>query len=218
MAILLTTNKEAVMKKLFICMFIAAIAFLCIGSKNDETTSERLADKILRLHVIANSDSEEDQNLKLLVKEELVNYIEANSTNLNDKASYINYINENKEQLKNIALQVMLEQGYGYNVELSVENTYFPVKSYGDLTFPCGYYDALCVRIGDASGKNWWCVLYPPLCFVDLTYGVVPEDSKNTLHTIVGDEDYHALLYGGEDVTVRPRSLIFDTIKEWFDN
>ena len=205
------------MKKLFICMFIAAIAFLCIGSKNNETTSERLADKIFRLHVIANSDSEEDQALKLLVKEALVNYIEANSANLTDKAAYIKYINENEEQLKSIATQVIQEQGYGYNVDLSIENTYFPVKSYGDLTFPCGYYDALCVRIGDASGKNWWCVLYPPLCFVDLTYGVVPEDSKDTLQNIVGDEDYYTLLSGGEDVKVKPRSLILDTIKEWFD-
>lgn len=205
------------MKKLFICMFIAAIAFLCIQSKNDETTSERLADKIFRLHVIANSDYEEDQQLKLVVKEALVNYIEANSADLANKADYINYINKNEEQLVNIATQVINEQGYGYSVKLSVENTYFPVKSYGDLTFPCGYYDALCVRIGDAAGKNWWCVLYPPLCFVDLTYGVVPEDSKDTLHNIVGDDDYYALLSGGEDIKVKPRSLIFDTIKEWFD-
>ncbi len=207
------------MKKLFICIFIAAIALLCVQSraKENQTTSERLADKIFRLHVIANSDSEEDQALKLEVKEALVNYIEANSANLTDKAAYINYINENEEQLKNLAAEVISEQGYSYGVELSIENTYFPVKYYGDLTFPCGYYDALCVRIGNADGKNWWCVLYPPLCFVDLTYGIVPEDSKDTLHSIVGDEDYNALLYGGKDVTVKPRSLILDTIKEWFD-
>lgn len=206
------------MKKLFVCMFIATIAFLCIGSKDNETTSERLADKILRLHVIANSDSKEDQNLKLLVKEALVGYIEADSVKLTDKDDYICYINENKEQLKAIAANVIQEQGCNYNIELDIENTYFPVKSYGDLTFPCGYYDALCVRIGDACGKNWWCVLYPPLCFVDLTYGIVPEDSKNTLHTIVGDDDYQALLYGGKNVTIKPRSLILDTISEWLDN
>lgn len=206
------------MKKLFVCMFIAAIAFLCIGSKDNETTSERLADKILRLHVIANSDSKEDQNLKLLVKEALVGYIEADSVKLTDKDDYICYINENKEQLKAIAANVIQEQGCNYNIELDIENTYFPVKSYGDLTFPCGYYDALCVRIGDACGKNWWCVLYPPLCFVDLTYGIVPEGSKNTLHTIVGDDDYQALLYGGKNVTIKPRSLILDTISEWLDN
>ncbi len=207
------------MKKLFICIFIAAIALLCVQSraKENQTTSERLADKIFRLHVIANSDSEEDQALKLEVKEALVNYIEANYANLTDKAAYINYINENEEQLKNLAAEVISEQGYSYGVELSIENTYFPVKSYGDLTFPCGYYDALCVRIGNADGKNWWCVLYPPLCFVDLTYGIVPEDSKDTLHSIVGNEDYNTLLYGGKDVTVKPRSLILDTIKEWFD-
>ncbi len=206
------------MKKIFICMFIAAIAFLCIKSNNYETTAERLADKILRLHVIANSDSEEDQQLKLAVKEAIVNHIENNSAGLTSKSDYINYIHENKEQLISIATQIIQEQGYSYTVDFSVENTYFPVKTYGDLTFPSGCYDALCIRIGNASGKNWWCVLYPPLCFVDLTYGIVPEDSKNSLHSIVGDNDYQSLLYGGEDVTVKPRSLILDTINEWLND
>ena len=207
------------MKKLLICMITAVIALLLFSQKNSEceaTASARLSEKIFRLHVIANSDSDEDQQLKLTVKAALVDYLEENTSELNDKASYVEYINNNNEQLKTIAEEVIYKNGYDYSVDISVENTYFPVKSYGDLTFPCGYYDALCVRIGNASGKNWWCVLYPPLCFIDLTYGIVPDDSKESLHTIIGDDDYYALLSGGEDVKVHPRFFIIDALKELF--
>lgn len=208
------------MKKLLICMIIAASALLFFSqykSENEPAVSANLSEKILRLHVIANSDSEEDQHLKLKVKEGLVDYLEKNTAELDSKTAYVNYINEHKEQLKSLAENIIYENGYDYSVDLSVESTYFPVKTYGDLTFPCGYYDALCVRIGNAEGKNWWCVLYPPLCFVDLTYGIVPEDSKETLHTIVGDDDYYALLNGGEDIKVHPRFFVVDAFKELFN-
>lgn len=207
------------MKKLLICMIIAVTALLLFSQKkseNEASASARLSEKIFRLHVIANSDSDEDQQLKLSVKAAVVDYLKENTSGLNDKASYVEYINNNSEQLKAIAEEVIYQKGYGYSVEVSVESTYFPVKSYGDLTFPCGYYDALCVRIGNADGKNWWCVLYPPLCFIDLTYGIVPDESKENLHTIIGDDDYYALLSGKENVKVRPRFFIIDALKELF--
>ena len=70
---------------------------------------------------------------------------------------------------------------------------YFPMKSYGDITFPAGYYDALRVTIGRAEGKNWWCVLFPNLCFVDVVHGVVPEESKQQLENILTEEEYESL-------------------------
>lgn len=212
--------REVAMKKLLICMLIAITALLFlnqINSKADSDVSSRVSEKILRLHVIANSDSDEDQQLKLEVKSALVKYLEESTKELDSKEAYIEYINNNQEQLISIASSVICENGYDYDVELSVGSTYFPVKTYGDLTFPCGHYDALCVRIGHAEGKNWWCVLYPPLCFVDLTYGIVPDESKESLHTIIGDNDYYALLTKSENITVHPRFFIVDAFKEFFN-
>ena len=78
-------------------------------------------------------------------------------------------------------------------MSLFLEPWYFPTKVYGDLTFPCGTYEAFRIVIGDGAGKNWWCVLYPSLCFVDATWGVVPEESKEELRTILDEDTYAAL-------------------------
>ena len=197
-------------------IIITALLFFRVNYSQNQPLSSRLSEKILRLHVIANSDSDADQQLKLMVKEALVAYMKEHTGTLECKGDYINYINENADTLKSVAMNTITAHGFTYNVSLSVENTYFPIKTYGDLTFPCGNYDALCVRIGNACGKNWWCVLYPPLCFIDLTYAVVPDDSKDALHNIVGDNDYYELISAREDIDVKPRSLIFDTIIDFF--
>lgn len=208
------------MKKLTLFIFLISAAFFfifAIKPDNNNNVQTSLSDKIFRLHVIANSDSDADQNLKLKVKEVLVNYMENNCSDLADKDAYIEYAETNKEKLLEIAQQTVHNDGYDYPVYLSVENTFFPVKTYGDLTFPSGYYDALCIRIGNAAGRNWWCVLYPPLCFVDLTYGVVPDNSKDMLHSIIGDNDYYALISDNKNIKVKPRFLIIDALKDLFD-
>ena len=80
-----------------------------------------------------------------------------------------------------------------YDVAVYFENSYFPMKSYGDVTFPPGEYEAFRIDIGDHDGKNWWCVLYPPLCFVDTSYGVLPDTSKDTLKNILTEDEYNAI-------------------------
>ena len=86
------------------------------------------------------------------------------------------------------------ELGIPLDVKLSVSRTFFPTKSYGDLTFPQGMYDAVEIRLGAGRGRNWWCVLYPELCFPDLTHAVVPEESKEKLTELLGKETYAQLL------------------------
>ena len=80
-----------------------------------------------------------------------------------------------------------------YDVAVYFENSYFPMKSYGDVTFPPGEYEAFRIDIGAHDGKNWWCVLYPPLCFVDTSYGVLPDTSKDTLKNILTEDEYNAI-------------------------
>lgn len=187
-------------------ILLFGLIFLCLGSgllyfsfRRAEAAAGRIADQILRFHVIANSDSDEDQALKLEVKEALLAVL--NDSPAESKEEMIAYIQEHQEDLCAAAQEILQKKGKDHPVRIILTNTYFPTKIYGDLTFPCGAYDALRVEIGEAAGKNWWCVLYPPLCFADVTTGFVPEDSKEELKEVLTDEDYAGLEANGTEIT-----------------
>lgn len=180
------------------------------GSGDD--IQKGIAKEIVRFHVLANSDSEADQNLKLQVRDRVVNY----ARDILDGAKSPE---ETKERLKRKLLAIQEEaereirlQGYDYPVTASLENCYFPIKSYGDCTFPAGYYDALRICIGKAEGHNWWCVLYPGLCFVDCLHAVVPVQEKQELKNVLTEEEYDSLFDWRED-NCRMRSGIWEWVK-----
>ena len=152
--------------------------------------SNNLSDNVFRLHVIANSDSVEDQNLKYIVRDKLISYMNNLCSNCTNKEEAIKIVNNNISSFQEIAKNTMLENGYNYNVTVEVGNFKFPTKTYGDISFPAGYYDALKVKIGTAKGQNWWCVMFPPLCFIDVTSGVVPDSSKKQLQNNLSSEEY----------------------------
>lgn len=178
---------------IFLCCLGVLFTYSCNETKNLDELQRGIADEIVRFHVRANSDSDEDQALKLKVKEAVVEYLSQLLIGNNEKADTIKIINENIESVENLAKSVIMSEGKEYNVTAYFENSYFPIKKYADMTFPAGYYDAFRIDIGSAKGKNWWCVLYPRLCFVDITYGVVPEDSKDELKTILDDDEYEII-------------------------
>lgn len=161
----------------------------------EETLSGELAPQILRFHVLANSNSEEDQNLKLEVKQLLIDtmYEDLENEELS-KEELISYINEHKTELKNTAESYMFSKGFNYSADIRIEQCYFPTKIYGDVTFPCGTYDAVRVLLGNGSGKNWWCVLYPPLCFSQASVCEVPDSSKEELKNLLTENDYRDLM------------------------
>lgn len=131
---------------------------------NLEAVTEGISESIIRFHVRANSDSQEDQEVKLKVKEAVVDYIRpvlSESDSLSESRSILEAESDN---VRNVAIKTLRDNGFMEDVSVYFEQSYFPVKSYGDVTFPAGYYEAFRVDIGDAEGKNWWCVLYPPLC------------------------------------------------------
>lgn len=168
-----------------------------------ESLSESVAPQVLRFHVLANSDSAEDQDLKLEVRQLLLDTIyeriAADTSSLAEpnvlsKEELRNYIANHSDELKQTAETYMQSKGFSYNAEIRFESCYFPTKQYGDITFPCGTYDAVRVLIGEGKGKNWWCVLYPPLCFSGVTSaGAVPDSSKRELENLLADEEYQAL-------------------------
>ena len=177
--------------KIFITLaFLLAIFVFTCAYTYVSAISDNLYNSIFRLHVIANSDSEEDQNLKYIVRDNLINYMNDNCKNLSSKEEVIQYAKENLDKLKQIAENTVKDNGFTYPVQVEIGNYEFPTKNYGDISFPAGFYDALRVKIGESSGKNWWCVMFPPLCFVNATTGIVPDSSKETLHENLSDENY----------------------------
>ena len=110
--------------------------------------------------------------------------------NCASKQEAINLVTEHQEEFKQVALDTIKKEGYSYNVKINIGNFEFPTKQYGDISLPAGYYDALRVEIGEAKGRNWWCVMFPSLCFIDVSSGIVPEESKEELQNILSDEEY----------------------------
>ncbi|MCH5251515.1 MAG: stage II sporulation protein R [Lachnospiraceae bacterium] len=171
-----------------------------------------IADEIIRLHVVANSDSPKDQELKLQVKETIVTYLRGEMKDAQTVGEARQAIRENLSEIEEIANEKMAKEGFDYRAKASLGVCYFPVKQYGDMTFPAGDYEALRVSLGEGEGKNWWCVMYPTLCFVDSTYQVVPDSSKEKLKETLTWEEYDSLLDGGEEVSYSFRFF------EWLQN
>ena len=184
-------------KILLIFLLLFIYSSICAFSYSNSVINN-IQKNVFRLHVIANSNSEEDQNLKYLVRDKVLKYINSISNENNSKEEALKIAIDNKEEIKKIAKEVIKNNGYNYDVNINIGNFPFPTKSYGDISFPAGFYDALKIEIGDAKGQNWWCVMFPPLCFVDVTSGIVPEESKNTLKENLSYEEYELLSQDSE--------------------
>lgn len=177
-------------KRFFVVLILFSIFISISAISYVNAVSEDIEQSVFRLHVIANSDSKDDQNLKYIVRDGILDYINKLSANCSSKEEVILLANENKEELYKIAKKIIEKNGYNYNVNISIGNFEFPTKTYGDISFPAGNYDALRVEIGEAKGQNWWCVMFPPLCFVDVTSGIVPDESKQTIKDNLSNEEY----------------------------
>ena len=123
-----------------------------------------ISNEVFRLHILANSDSEEDQNLKLKVRDKVLDYTSSLFENAQSKSEAENAIKENLQSISNIAYQEILDNGYDYTITAEITNMYFTTRHYEKYTLPSGMYDALRITIGDGNGKNWWCVMYPSIC------------------------------------------------------
>ena len=174
---------------LFLYVSISAISYV-----NAVTT--HLSDSVFRLHIIANSDSIEDQNLKYKVRDAEIAYLSS-------------IVKENLGEFKEIKEKVVKENGYSYKVSVKVNEFYFPTKNYGDISLPAGTYDALRIELGSATGQNWWCVMFPPLCFVDVSSGIVPEESKEVLESNLSEEEFAIISKENEEVTFKFKLLEF---------
>ncbi len=150
------------MKKFCITLFILSIIFVTlIAGFNPQNNGV----EYLRIHIRANSNSEVDQNVKYKVKSAIVDYLTPYVADCETKQQAINLMKSKKSRLEEIANGVLTKEGFGYSSKVAVRNELFPTRVYEDFTLQEGFYDALIVELGEAKGDNWWCVVYPPLCF-----------------------------------------------------
>lgn len=161
------------MKKILIVialvLTVAATVFIVKVSSVEKT--EAYAD-FLRIHVRANSNSAEDQQVKYEVKDEVVKFITPFVKECVDKERAIEVMNELLPEIEKVCDKALRERGYTYGARAQIRDEKFPTRVYGDLTLDEGVYDALIIELGSGTGDNWWCVIYPPLCFTSASADV----------------------------------------------
>lgn len=178
---------------ILVCICIAGFIYV-LGRKEESIDIQKgIAKEIIRFHVIANSDTPVDQGVKLVVKDKVVTYMQKKLRNTETKEEAKEIMKKEIPAIQNIAQKTVRKEGYPYSCNVMYHQRTFPVKVYGDLTFPAGKYEALDIVLGNAEGKNWWCVMFPSLCFVDGTYSIVPEDSKESLKGVLTEEEFQSI-------------------------
>lgn len=194
--------------KALISGFIFSVLFSFLGF---ETRCESISNKVFRLHIIANSDSEEDQSLKLKVRDRVLRDFGSEFSETKDLVSAEKITKENLDIIKNLVQDEILKNGYDYSVKIRVVRMKFNTRTYENITLPSGYYDALRITIGEGKGKNWWCVMFPPMCLPAAQSEVCVSDVLNQgeCAVVLGKNEY---IFGFKSVE------LFFEVKEFFEN
>lgn len=190
-------RKQSIYRKALFYALAGSLFFACYLGKVSyvhRSYQEDIARRVLRFHVLANSDSAEDQALKLKVRDAVGSYMAPKMKEASDVADCEQIVKENMKGITATAKEVILAEGYDYTVTASLGNTEFPVKTYGDYTFPAGTYEALNLVIGAGNGHNWWCVMYPNMCFSSGEYEVIGQNAKEALEQALTPEEYASLM------------------------
>ncbi len=195
-------------KRIAACIAFFVIAAIGTYQYSQERLAQELAEKVIRFHVRANSDSKADQDLKLLVRDAVGAYMHRELSGITDAGESREKIKQDLPAIIDTARSTIAEQGYDYPVTAALTQARFPKKTYGSYTFPAGEYEALQLNIGQGKGKNWWCVMYPNMCFSGSVYEVVDEETKESLKQVLTSEEYEAIMDSG-NYEVRLKWLSF---------
>ena len=183
-------------------ILLFSFVFITISSYAISVSTD-LSNNFFRLHILANSDSEEDQALKLKVRDNIIEYMETLTYDGLSKEEVVTLTQNHLDDFKKIAEETIKKEGFDYKVSLKIDNFYFPTKVYGNISLPAGYYDGLKIEIGEAKGQNWWCSLFPPLCFVDISSGVIDEETEKNLKNNLSEEDFAIITSDSETVKLK---------------
>lgn len=204
------------MRRLVTYMLVLALASCFIYALPAGGGPQPATDSLLRLHVIANSDSPEDQALKLRVKDRIVSEIGGLVSGMETKEEILEFLHGNMRYIEDTAAREIEAAEKEYGVRAEVGYFTFPTKSYGSLALPAGEYQALRIVLGEGGGANWWCVMFPPLCFVDTKNAVALERDQQRVRDMLAGEE-HETLPGTEDVEkipVRARFKLLEVVRQ----
>lgn len=176
-------------KRALLSVLIGAVATSVLISNTKETMAD-ITNSVVRLHIIANSNSDCDQELKLKVRDDISAFLGPLLEQSKSVEDTKNIISQNIKNIEQEAQKSIKKHGYTYSATAVLDRFDFPQKSYEDITFPAGIYDALRITIGNGHGNNWWCVLYPQLCFFVSEKGEFSSESKNKLKNVLTDDEY----------------------------
>lgn len=199
--------------------FTFTIAFGMYTKEYALNTQKHIATQVIRFHVLANSDDDFDQDLKIHVKDELLNRYSKGLSESNSIDETKAFLQDNLENIEQTAMEIITEEGYSYTVTAKLEPSMFPTKKYGDVTLPAGEYMALKVEIGEAEGANWWCVMFPPLCFLDVTKDEAPPEMKSALKENLSQEEYELITQQNENnIDVKIKFKVVELWQELFQD
>ncbi len=181
-------SRQKVLISLFIGLMVTGFSMQYVsGVKTD------IEESVVRLHVIANSNSEEDQQLKLKVRDAVILYLKEKLDTAQNTDETKEIIKAELQGIANAALDEIIANGYCYDVNAQLGVFDFPTKQYGNTKLPSGKYDALRIVIGNGEGENWWCVLFPQLCFTSNQGGELSEEAKRKLKNVLTEDEYNIL-------------------------
>lgn len=162
------------------------------GHESDEM-GDSLGDNLLRLHVRAHSNSQADIELKYKVRDKVLEAIEEDMSQCETKEEAVDYVIDNLDYIEEVSINALREENYGYPVKAYVTKDYFPIRQYGDMVLPAGYYDALRIDIGMAEGENFWCLLYPTMCIPEEAGAIITKEGKEEIREELTEEQYEKL-------------------------
>lgn len=184
----ITIHKKSFIQKLQYLLLLSTLLILFSITQAysySETISTSLNSKILRLHIIANSNSYQDQIFKLKCRDAIINYLNTNINSSNYTKEYItSFISNNINNIYEICNQLALQENLNLSFNIKFSKEYFPTKQYSNILLPSGIYDSLKIEIGETNGNNWWCSLYPPLCFTESSTLISETDNLSNLNSI----------------------------------
>ncbi len=189
----LKREKKNLIVSLFAALIVSVLFTAVVSLKTyADNIQSGIAEKIVRLHIVANSNSDYDQSLKLKVRDGVLDFMREKMESCKSREESIDVLEKNKNEIRKAAENILRENGCSLGVNVRFEKTLFPVKSYDGITLPSGMYDAVRIDIGKAEGKNWWCVMYPSLCIYgsEEEAGSTPQEE---LMNILTNEEYSVI-------------------------
>ena len=197
------------MKRIKLSILFGLISAMLLSVSHFNVLCDDLRENILRLHIIANSDSVADQNLKILIRDEILNETSDLFLNVTDLEDAKQKVGTSLNEFEEIAKRVIVENGFNYDAVAYVEEKYFDTRVYDEFTLPAGYYPSLVIELGEAKGKNWWCVVFPTVC--------IPAASKGDLSDSVNAESANMAKQGSRYIMRFKTVEIYEKIKNFIN-